>query len=216
MNEQGSRVEHRGWLANIRALWGIVVPQPKVVLWLTRMSPDDLRAQIEQEPEFAKARKFKLTIEPKQDVSYEWLWDYASDKFKRAQQTYKDLDDKAGDIIKYLGGGTGIFALATLANMTTANYCVIISATPSFVFALISIFLAASTRRPVRLPNHQRSGSHIDTQSDTKKKRNPRLRSLGNGILPAKACFGPTKLRDCESTLQRSITRGLLPSWYFR
>ena len=105
-------------------------------------------ADIEGSPEYIAAKEFKETIELKEGVDYGWVWDYAADSYRRTEQIYRELDDKANDIIKYLGGGTGLFTLAALSNVNANNACIILGATPSFVLALIAIALAARARQP--------------------------------------------------------------------
>jgi hypothetical protein len=160
LSERAMRIEFRSLQVKLRAVFGFLFPDPKKVRHLIWMSTDDLQAEIEAQPQLAQAKEFSKTIEPKDNVDYDWIWNYAKDKFDRAEQTYNELDDKANDIIKYLGGGTGLFALATLANITPKNFYVFFLAVPSFVLAVVSIALAASARRPnpvLELPDIRRA-----------------------------------------------------------
>jgi L,D-peptidoglycan transpeptidase YkuD (ErfK/YbiS/YcfS/YnhG family) len=64
-------------VAKLKGIFGFLLPNPMTALQLIRMSPDDIQAQIKADPEYAKAKKFKDTIELKDGVDYDWLWDYA-------------------------------------------------------------------------------------------------------------------------------------------
>jgi hypothetical protein len=94
------------------------------------------------------ARKFRDSLEPIPDADCGWVWDYGRDLFDRYTKIYKELDDKASDIIKYLGGGTGLFTLAALSNVTAKNIHILGWAIPSFLAALVSIFFASLARKP--------------------------------------------------------------------
>jgi len=125
-----------------------LVPNPRTALKLILMSPEDLKTQFTADPEYREAELFKGEIEPKEGVDYTWVWEYAKDTFQRSESIYKELDEKANDIIKYLGGGTGLFTLAVLANVQHENRYVILAAIPAFLLALISIALAVRARQP--------------------------------------------------------------------
>ena len=70
---------------------------------LTRATLGDPETLIDHDPEYLKAEDFKRTMTPTaNDADHDWVWDYAKFQFERADRIYKDLDDKANDIIKYL------------------------------------------------------------------------------------------------------------------
>ena len=63
---------------------------------------------IEDREEFQDAERFRRTITPLEDTEYKWIFDYANDKHDKLTKIYKELDDKANEIVKYLGGGAGL------------------------------------------------------------------------------------------------------------
>jgi hypothetical protein len=120
----------------------------KTVAKLIWTSPDGLDRQFRTTEAYDEANKFKLNIEPKPGADYEWVWEYAKFQFERADAIYKDLDNRAHDIIKYLGGGTGLLTFGALANVDHRNVWVVVSAIPAFLCAIVSIALAARARQP--------------------------------------------------------------------
>jgi len=99
-------------------------------------------------PDFKEAVRFGEDVEPVEGVDYGWVWEYAKADFDRLYADGKDLDDKANDLIKYLGGGTGLFTLALLVNVEPKHVMILWWAIPSFLCALFSIFLATCARVP--------------------------------------------------------------------
>ena len=53
------------------------------------------------------------------DIDYEWVWNYAEARYAHYAAIFDSLDGKAGAIITYLGGGTGLFTLMTTAAVAT-------------------------------------------------------------------------------------------------
>jgi hypothetical protein len=154
----------------IRSLWKIVQPTP-----------------IESRPEYQEAETFKRTIEPTQaSESYEWVWDYSKDVYDRISKMNSVLDDKANDIVKYLGGGTGIFTVGLLSNMDNSNVSVFVWALPSYFFALFSIWLAILARKPntAYSPPSVKSAFEYADDSDMEK---PKASFIGQWHL---ACVG--------------------------
>lgn len=127
---------------------------------------------IEDNTEYRIAREFKETFEPKGEIDYEWILGYSKDIYDRSLEIYKELDDKANDIIKYLGGGTGIFTLAVLANIKIDNVFLVACVIPSFLCALLSIFFACLARKPNPVKTLPSIRSAIEyAESDETKKR---------------------------------------------
>ena len=104
--------------------------------------------KFEDNPVYQKAEAFQESIEPVEGADYDWVWDYAKDVYDRLSKVYKDLDDKANDIIKYLGGGAGLFTLGAIANVNKDNAGLMLSALPALACALLSIFFAVLARKP--------------------------------------------------------------------
>ncbi len=154
-----TRPDHaRDWIS--RETKGLF-PDLRLAQKLIRTSSAELAKQIDSDSTYKAAERFNDTLTPVEEGDYKWVWDYAKFQFERANQIYRELDDKANDIIKYLGGGTGLFTLAAIANTTPRNLWVIIAAIPSFALAVVSIALArgrsppesdqGATRRRIRL-----------------------------------------------------------------
>jgi hypothetical protein len=119
---------------------------------LVLITPDELANKIQHSPEYQDATTFRENITPLEGVDYAWACSYAQDRFKRLEQICRELDDKANEIIKYLGGGTGLYTLAVVANNSPGKRWVILMAVPAFLLALISIALALRARQPIPTP----------------------------------------------------------------
>ena len=104
--------------------------------------------RLQDHPAYKTAEAFKETIKPVEGANYDWVWDYAEEVYDRLSKVYKDLDDKANDIIKYLGGGAGLFTLGAIANVNKDNALLMLSALPALACALLSIFFAVLARKP--------------------------------------------------------------------
>ena len=103
---------------------------------------------VKKDTAFVDALEFKENAEPSPGVSYEWVYEYAVGAYERTSKTFDKLDDKASDIIKYLGGGTGLFTIAALASMRPENASLVFWTLPSFASAIVSIYYAAMARKP--------------------------------------------------------------------
>ena len=97
---------------------------------------------------FKDTQSFKDNAEPIKDKDYSWAWDFAEAQFDRLFAISKELDEKANDIIKYLGGGTGLFALAMLSKIEPENFWLLKWTIPSFALAIVSILFAVLVRKP--------------------------------------------------------------------
>ena len=120
------------------------------ILEMALASDQTILARIAAEPSYDAAKTFQKNIEPQDGVEYAWVWAFAKDQYARLESICKGVDEKANDILKYLGGGAGLLTLAVLANVTARNYYVFLLAVPSLVLALISIAFAAKARRPIK------------------------------------------------------------------
>jgi hypothetical protein len=83
----------------------------------------------------------------------EWLAEYGKDLWTDSKAIFARIDDKADSIIKYLGGGTGIFALGVLAKVDATTAYLVFCCLPAIVCSLISVFLATLARRPRGVPS---------------------------------------------------------------
>jgi hypothetical protein len=69
----------------------------------------------------SEATKFRKGWSPKESVDYEWVWDFAKEKYQGLVETFKYLDSKAEVWLKFLVGSSGVAAIIALANLTREN-----------------------------------------------------------------------------------------------
>ncbi len=74
----------------------------------------------EPKPE-SEATKFRKEWLPQESVDYEWVWDFAKEKYQDLVGTFKYLDSKAEVWLKFLVGSSGVAAIIALANLTREN-----------------------------------------------------------------------------------------------
>jgi hypothetical protein len=98
--------------------------------------------------DYQAAQRFKETFTPQAGVDYRWVVEHAKATFEHLNRVRAVLDDKANDIIKYVGGGTGLFTLGALASITTRDAYLVAWALPAMGFAFLSVLLAAAARKP--------------------------------------------------------------------
>jgi hypothetical protein len=110
----------------------------------TLVDPPD----IDSDPKVIEAEQYVKTVEALHDVEYNWTFDYAKDAYNRVAATRDLLDAKAGEIIKYLGGGAGFITLAAILNVTPAKTHILLWALPSFVMTIVALFFAVLARMP--------------------------------------------------------------------
>jgi hypothetical protein len=98
--------------------------------------------------EYRAAEEFACSIETDDNKDYDWVVNYARDNYDRIIKINSILDEKANDIIKFLGGGTGIVTLGVLVNLPRANSWILAAALPSYLCAILSLWMAYRARRP--------------------------------------------------------------------
>jgi hypothetical protein len=116
---------------------------------LDKIKPALRPVDFESRPDYSEAVEFRKSIEPSENVSHDWVYDYGKYKFERASLVFVELDQKANEIIKYLGGGTGLLTIAALAQIRPENAFYFLCALPAFVLAITSIYFAVYARQPV-------------------------------------------------------------------
>src|SRR5437868_4272612 len=57
---------------------------------------------IEKHPDYLAAVDFMVNFHPQEGKNYDWAWGYAEELYKQLNAAYKELDDKADALIKYL------------------------------------------------------------------------------------------------------------------
>jgi hypothetical protein len=77
---------------------------------------------------------------------------YAKDKYEHLSRASDRLEEKADSIIKYLGGGTAIVALAAFAGITKTTAPIIGLLVPSIGCALAAVWHAVQARQPTKIP----------------------------------------------------------------
>jgi hypothetical protein len=112
-----------------------------------------LLESIENHPDHQAAVAFMQTVEGKEGVDYQWVFDHAKLLWEDRQKTLSDLDAKADGIIRYLGGGTALFTLGVLARVDASVTYLVWWSLPAVACALISIVLALLARKPQFFPS---------------------------------------------------------------
>jgi hypothetical protein len=103
---------------------------------------------IQDAPDYKKALEFNSKHEPRSDRDYKWIWQYAEQNFLRWEDANKYLDEKADSLIKYLGGGTGLFTILSITSAKSETLGIIAWAIPAVVAALIATAFAIWARTP--------------------------------------------------------------------
>jgi hypothetical protein len=111
---------------------------------------------VEKDERHRKAIEFLNKLDKEEasaDKSYTWTADYARQLWDGGVKIFSTIDEKADSIIKYLGGGTGIFALGIIAKIDSHNYYLAWLCAPSILCSLLAIYLAICARRPRGVPS---------------------------------------------------------------
>lgn len=83
---------------------------------------------------------------------YDWVASYSTRAIERYYDVFRSTDGKADSIIRYMGGGTGLFAITLISKADSTPWYVILSAFPAFIVAVCSIACAARIRAPTDIP----------------------------------------------------------------
>ncbi|MFO0967739.1 MAG: hypothetical protein U0793_19430 [Gemmataceae bacterium] len=109
--------------------------------------PPDVR--LREHPDYVAAKKYNESFELEADPSqYGWVHAYAKAEYDRLEKRFDILDEKADSIIKYLGGGTALIAIGSLATLTRENAIMPLFLIPSVLCALVAVVFAVSARNP--------------------------------------------------------------------
>lgn len=92
------------------------------------------------------------TVKAEKDAEYKWVSDYAKIVWDDYNKACAALDEKAESIIKYLGGGTGLFVLGVLSKVDASNRHIAAWTLPAIACALIAMFLAMRAKKPAAYP----------------------------------------------------------------
>jgi len=106
----------------------------------------------EDEAKCKAAVDFRKEFDAENELPYDWVYDYAKDKYEKSLEAFAQLDEKADAIIRYLGGGTTIITLGALIGASRANAFLIFLTLPSIFLALWAIAYAVQARQPTEVP----------------------------------------------------------------
>lgn len=104
---------------------------------------------VERDPECREAAGFRMGFGPREKVVYDWVVDYAQDRYAEHDRAFSDLDGKAASIIGYLGGGTSLLTLGALTAAATGQVhpWVVVAAVPALLLALAALVFASLARQ---------------------------------------------------------------------
>jgi hypothetical protein len=99
-----------------------------------------------------RAHAFMENSTAKEGVDYKWALDYAKGLWEYRNKVFAGLEEKAESIVKYLGGGTGLFTLGAIAKVDPSNVAVALCSIPAVVCALVAVGLALWSKIPGPFP----------------------------------------------------------------
>jgi hypothetical protein len=129
-------------------------------------------SHIRDDESYRRAVSFMQNLQAKEGIDYGWVFEYAKSLWTERNSEFAALDNKADAIIKYLGGGLGLFSVGVLAKVDVSNAYLIFWALPAVVCAIISLFLAAWARKPSAapaLPPVEAAVNYAEEDKDEKK-----------------------------------------------
>jgi hypothetical protein len=141
---------------------------------------------------------FMQNANAKEGVEYHWTWEYARELWAYHNSVFATLDDKAEDIVKYLGGGTGLFVLGVLAKVDINNYYLAWWSLPAVVLALVAVLLALWSKKVGPFPNLPTVQNAVAYAEDKKNAREATAAFLGQWNL---ACEGAKAVCDRKAIL---------------
>ncbi|AWM41784.1 hypothetical protein GobsT_71090 [Gemmata obscuriglobus] len=104
------------------------------------------------------------SVVPQDEVPYAWIADVAKSKYDAFMKAFDDLDAKAGAIIGYMGGGTGLATLGTLFTVlnSSVSSLVVIFTFPAIACSGAALCLAARARCTKKVFPPPTAGSLIE------------------------------------------------------
>lgn len=115
-------------------------------------SGTNIKKKVEGDPRYGEQVRFAQDHEPKDDVAYDWVYAHATDEYKRNADGLRLLDDKADSLIRYLGAGTGVIALAFSRVLSDGGLSAAIHIFPALIALVTAVIYAARARSPEKLP----------------------------------------------------------------
>lgn len=108
-----------------------------------------------ESPAYKKALEEYRQFEEKADVDYAPVIEYARDLHDRYEKCDELLDEKADAIIKYMGGGTALFAFGAIISIKTDDprsralaITLLTALLPSLICAVFAVLMAIWVRTP--------------------------------------------------------------------
>jgi hypothetical protein len=99
------------------------------------------------------AVSFMGSAQASPNVDYQWVVEYAEALWEYRVKAFSALEEKGENILKYLGGGTGLFAVGVLAKIDKNNAHIAICTIPSLIAAVFALFFALRVKRPDSVPS---------------------------------------------------------------
>ncbi len=122
-------------------------------LWWKRSPPlHSMTELIESDPEYQKAKEFADGYKGKPEVDYGWVYDYTRREYEMVAEAVKGLESKANSVAQYVGGISGILALAGTFSAGRNGWPAILTV-PSIFMALRAFEAALYARAPESTPS---------------------------------------------------------------
>lgn len=157
----------------------------------------NLPASVLNHHDFQSAVHLVREIEPGDEIDYGWVCEHAALVWQDCDKSWNDLDAKADGIIRYIGGGTGLFTLGVLASVNPNNVLLIVWAIPAVICGLASILFASMARKPSWRPSPPEITEAINYVHDTEKDQ-PQARFLSQWHM---ACVAMRIVSNKKATL---------------
>jgi hypothetical protein len=120
---------------------------------------------IAKDPVHQEVIDFLNNAKAAEGAEYGWTFEYAKTLWEYRNKTFAGLDEKAESIIRYLGGGTGLFAIGAIAKVETSSRWIAASALPAIICALVAIYFAFRSKKPdpfPGMPSIQKAKAYAD------------------------------------------------------
>jgi hypothetical protein len=117
-------------------------------------------ADIKKHPQYLAAQKASEEFDPRDGISYQWMYDMALERLRDAKSTIINIDNKAHDMAKYLGPGSAIlgtgFSILAFKGVTLLQGVLVVIG-----LAIVSLVLSVIASFRVVVPHQQTLGLPI-------------------------------------------------------
>ncbi|MCK4324211.1 MAG: hypothetical protein KAW89_06745 [Armatimonadetes bacterium] len=120
--------------------------------WLLRLLVPKAATYYKDDLEYKRAQGFNKYFTPREEMKYDWLYDYARSEYERLAQTSEYLDAKAGTLIHYVSAFSGAAAVAFAYQALATDWSLGLCVLPSFFLAILAVRHGAIARRPISQP----------------------------------------------------------------